>query len=160
MTISKQNITAFYARTHLGEHLDYIRYSKKPIFIERHGKPVAALIDIETYQRMSFPKQYHDWLNETVEKIKQYYKPEKIILFGSGVRGELKEGSDLDLFIVKKTSKRKLDRVDEVLEFLDPTSPIDLHIYTPHEIEKRLALKDPFIQNILEEGKVLYEKSE
>lgn len=68
MAVIRRNITAFSARTHLGEHLDYIRYSKKPLFIERHGKPVAVLLDIDTFQRMSLPKQYQDWLGETLEK--------------------------------------------------------------------------------------------
>ncbi|MBI5299390.1 MAG: nucleotidyltransferase domain-containing protein [Deltaproteobacteria bacterium] len=157
MTESNRNITAFEARTHLGEHLDYIRYSKKPIFIERHGKPVAALIDIGLYHQLTEPKEYRNWIEKAVEQIKTNYQPQKIILFGSAASGELKEGSDIDLLIIKKTQKRKLDRVDEVLDFLDVANPVELHIYTPKELEKRLAMEDPFIQQILKEGKILYE---
>lgn len=160
MSETKRNITAFEARTHLGEQLDYIRYAKKPVFIERHGKPVAVLMDIETYQQMVLPAQYRDWLSEALGQIKIYYQPEKIILFGSGSEGRIKEGSDIDLFIIKKTSKRKLDRIDEILEFLDPKNPVDIHVYTPQEIKKRLSLGDPFLKEVFAKGKVLYEKSE
>ena len=38
------------------------------------------------------------------DKIAREYKPEKIILFGSYAWGHPHEDSDLDFFIVKKTS--------------------------------------------------------
>lgn len=161
MKATTQKITAFQARTHLGELLDQIRYSRKPVVIERHGKPIAAIMDIETFQRAKFveqPKQYEEWIERAAEQIKTTYEPEKIILFGSAARGELREDSDIDLLIIKKTSKGKLDRMSEVLELLDPLNPVEPHVYTPEEIQERLRLGDPFIQEILKQGKVLYEK--
>lgn len=158
MTETNRNITAFEARTRLGEMLDYVRYAKKPCIIERHGKPVAALVDIETFRTEALEKQYRQWVARAVEQIKMKYQPEKIILFGSTARGELREGSDIDLFIVKETSKRKLDRVDEITDFLDLEIPVEAHIYTPKEIEERLRLGDFFVKEILKSGKVLYER--
>lgn len=160
MTETNRNITAFEARTRLGEMLDYVRYAKKPCIIERHGKPVAALVDIETFQKEALEKQYREWIGRAVEQIKTNYQPEKIILFGSAAKGELKEGSDIDFFIVKETSKRKLDRIDEVTDFLDLEIPIEAHIYTPEEIGERLRLGDFFVKEILEKGKILYERKE
>lgn len=154
-----RKITAFEARTHLGEILDYVRYTKKPCLIEKHGKPVAAIIDINVYQKGSPQKQYDEWLSRAVEQIKVHYRPQKIILFGSAVRDELRDGSDIDLFIVKETDKRKMDRIDEVLDILDVESPIELHIYTPGEVEERLKIGDSFIQHILKEGRVLYDEA-
>ena len=158
MNETKRNITAFEARTRLGEMLDQVRYTKNPCVIERHGKPVAVLQDFETYQRDRLQLQFQAWLDDTVTKIKTNYQPEKIILFGSAAAGELKEGSDIDLFILKETSKRKLDRIDEVLEFLAPEIPIELHIYTPTEVAERVRLGDFFVKEILAKGKVLYER--
>lgn len=160
MDENSRKVSAFDARTHLGELLDYVRYSKSPCLIERHGKVVAALVDFQSYQQKILALQYQKWIEEAVEKIKAGYRPDKIILFGSAENGVLKEGSDIDLFIVKRTKKRKLDRIDEVLEFLDPEIPVELHIYTPQEVQKRLEIEDFFIKDILKKGKVLYEREE
>ncbi|MBI2981725.1 MAG: nucleotidyltransferase domain-containing protein, partial [Deltaproteobacteria bacterium] len=139
--------------------LDYVRYSKAPCLIERHGRPVAALIDYSDYQKAMQGSQHQKWLDQAIDQIKRHYDPEKIVLFGSFASGNAKEGSDIDLFIVKKTNKRRLDRVDEVLDLIDPENPVELHIYTPQEVEKRLKQGDFFIRQVLEKGKLLYEKS-
>jgi hypothetical protein len=34
--------------------------------------------------------------------------------------------------------------------------PADFLVYRPEEVQKRLAMGDPFLQMIFEEGKVLY----
>lgn len=160
MDENSRKVSAFDARTHLGELLDYVRYSKNPCLIERHGKVVAALVDFQSYQQKTLALQYQKWTEGAVEKIKTAYQPDKIILFGSVKEGTLKEGSDIDLFIVKRTKKRKLDRIDEILGFLDPEIPIELHVYTPQEMEQRLEMGDFFIKDILKRGKVLYEREE
>lgn len=158
MDKTPRSISAFEARTHLGEILDYIRYSKKPCLVERHGTPIAAIIDIETYRRQMLIIQYDEWIRITVKQLKEKYKPQKIILFGSAATGMFKEGSDLDLFIVKATNKRALERVDEAMESIEIGIPVELHIFTPKEVANRLKLGDFFIRNIIENGKVLYEE--
>lgn len=37
--------------------------------------------------------------------------------------------------------------------------PLDLLIYTPLEVQKRLQIEDFFVQDILWKGKILYERS-
>ncbi|MFH1831057.1 MAG: type II toxin-antitoxin system prevent-host-death family antitoxin [Pseudomonadota bacterium] len=160
MSETIRKITAFEARTHLGELLDYVRYSKKPCLVERHGKPIAALIDIETFERQAVQSQYEEWISQAVEQIKTHYQPIKIILFGSAAAGQIKDGSDIDLLIIKETDKRKLDRMDEVIDLLDLEIPIEAHVFTPKEIEERIKLHDFFIKEILNSGQVLYEKKE
>lgn len=94
-----------------------------------------------------------------VGTLKEKYRPEKIILFGSAARGEFEEGSDLDLFIIKETKLPRHQRPLKIYPFLDDRSlPIDFIIYTPQEFKERLSLGDFFIKRILKEGKVLYEK--
>lgn len=47
-----------------------------------------------------------------------------------------------------------------VSELLEPRKiPMDIIVKTPDEIMKRANMFDPFIRNILNKGKVLYEKS-
>lgn len=86
-------------------------------------------------------------------------KPQKIILFGSFAWGKVTKDSDFDLLIVKKTRRDKhkiqisLGRI-----LFGKGIPVDTLIYTPEEIRKRLKLGDFFIRNIIEKGKILYEK--
>jgi uncharacterized protein len=98
-------------------------------------------------------------LREVVQKIVAGYSPQKIILFGSLANGEPDENSDIDLLIVKDTTKRPIERWMELKRLLRDrnrrmsVSPL---VYTPKEIEERLAVKDYFIQEVLEKGEVLY----
>ena len=94
-----------------------------------------------------------------VEKIIQYCHPEKIILFGSLARGSENSHSDIDLLIVKKSNKRRPFRVKEIFEAvrdIDRDYPLDPIVYTPEEIDQRLALGDYFIKEVMEQGKLLY----
>lgn len=40
------------AKTHLSEYLNRVRYRGERIVIERHGKPVAALVSTEDLERL------------------------------------------------------------------------------------------------------------
>jgi len=86
------------------------------------------------------------------------YKPQKIILFGSAASGKFGPQSDLDLFILKQTKKRFVDRIGDVLdlvaEFEIPVEPV---VYTPAEFAQAKKENRMFIEEILEKGKVIYE---
>lgn len=90
------------------------------------------------------------------QKIVREYKPEKIYLFGSFVWGKPNNDSDVDLFIVKETSKHRHKRQVEVRKIINGKLPVDVLVYTPQETEKRLRMRDLFIKDILEKGKLLY----
>ena len=97
-------------------------------------------------------------LNNIVETIKNNYNPEKIILFGSLARGEINQSSDIDLLIIKNTSKPRLDRIDEITQMCSYDVAFDPVIFTPEELALRKSEGDFFIQDILKQGKVLYAK--
>lgn len=100
---------------------------------------------------------YRKQLRKTVEKIKTKYQPEKIILFGSLARGDFREGSDIDLFIIKKTPKRFVDRVGEVLELVGRVGvPIEPVVYTPAEYQTAKRENRLFVEEISRTGQVLY----
>lgn len=86
------------------------------------------------------------------------YDPEKVVLFGSRARNTSDSYSDVDLLIVKKTEKRFLDRIKEVIHILRPNFAIDILVYTPEEFEVMLSEDNPFLKHVLEDGKVIYEK--
>jgi uncharacterized protein len=104
-------------------------------------------------------KRIQKIIREVVEKIKNEYQPEKIILFGSYAYGTPTEDSDIDLFIVKETDKRRIDRFVEVSPLVENPAyhiPISPLVYTPDEVENRLAIGDDFLKEVLARGEVLY----
>ena len=96
-------------------------------------------------------------IKKIVEQIVKNYKPEKIILYGSYAYRKSHKDSDIDLFIIKKTKEPRTKRhlkVDRIL--LNRDVPLDILVYTPQEIKKRLSLGDFFIKDIIQKGKTLY----
>jgi predicted nucleotidyltransferase len=90
-------------------------------------------------------------------QIIKIYNSEKIILFGSAVRGDLSSDSDVDFLIIKKeTPLYGADRIRELSRIIERNVPIDFLIYRPEEFDKRLEMGDPFLKAIIEEGKILY----
>jgi predicted nucleotidyltransferase len=98
-------------------------------------------------------------LDRIVKKIKVAYSAEKIIVFGSLAQGDVKEGSDIDLAIVKDTDKRPLDRCLEVATICQPAVAVNFIVYTPEEIKKAEQSGNFFVvEEILKKGQVLYEQ--
>ena len=95
-------------------------------------------------------------VNNITSQIKEKYKPDKIILFGSSAKGNVTENSDIDMLIIKDTRKRRVERIRDVLSIVDYDIPFEPVVFTNEELRKRLALNDFFIKNILKEGKILY----
>ena len=62
-------------------------------------------------------------IKQVAAKIVQEYKPEKIILFGSHAWGKPIPDSDVDLFIVKNSNKRRSDREYESVSYTHLTLP-------------------------------------
>lgn len=96
-------------------------------------------------------------LKIVVYSIGQKYRPEKMVLFGSLANGKIREGSDIDLLIVKKTKKRSVERIGEVLSLCKYNIAFEPLILTPKEIEQRLNNGDGFLEEVLENGRVVYE---
>jgi prevent-host-death family protein len=50
--VADENVGTYEAKTHLSEYLNRVRYGGERIVIERHGKPVAALVSTEDLARL------------------------------------------------------------------------------------------------------------
>lgn len=104
-------------------------------------------------------KEARKTLKNIVNRLKQDYKPEQIILYGSYAYGNPTDESDLDLLIVKDTPEPILMRWMRVRRLVSDLrkgfafSPI---IITPSELENRLGKGDSFFEEILRRGKKLY----
>lgn len=97
-------------------------------------------------------------IKQITDKIVKEYKPEKIILFGSYAWGKPHEDSDLDIFVIKNTKTPSLKRIEELDRiFTRREIAMDFLVYTPAQVKRRLKIKDLFVQDILMNGKVLYD---
>lgn len=108
---------------------------------------------------MSRKELFKKEVQKSVDRIKERYKPEKIFIFGSYATGKITPDSDVDFFIIKKTTKPRRERQREVSRLLiDRAVPIDILVFTPAETERRRRLGDPFVLDILNSGKLVYAK--
>jgi len=114
---------------------------------------------------LSLKEDYDNLYFNMASKIKNIlnllkkYKPEKVILFGSHARGSTDSYSDIDLIIIKRTKKPFLDRIKDVLKIIKPNFAIDVLVYTPEEFRKMTSEGNPFLEYVIKDGKVIYEKS-
>lgn len=99
-----------------------------------------------------------DELQRCLSVLRTEYQPQKVLLFGSMVEGNTGEWSDLDLVIIKETNQRFLDRIKEVIQILHPRIGMDILVYTPEEFEHLSGDRAFLRREIVEKGKVLYER--
>src|SRR5258708_24546772 len=92
-----------------------------------------------------------------VQELAKKFRPQKVFLFGSYAYGTPTADSDVDLLIAMETRLRPVDQAVKIREAIDFPFPLDLLVRTPKQLEDRLALGDPFIQEVVTKGKVLYE---
>jgi predicted nucleotidyltransferase len=99
-------------------------------------------------------------LAEIVRRIVTVFAPQKIILFGSYAYGTPSVDSDVDLLVIQKTNLQRVERSVAISELILPRPfPVDILVKTPNEIQEALNKNDPFIKEIISQGRILYEQS-
>ncbi len=101
-----------------------------------------------------------DPLKKAIKIIVRVAEPDKIILFGSHVKGNSKPESDYDLLVLKKGVKKQRALVQKIyLSFKDIGAPVDVIVA---DLEKFEELKnDPYLIyfEAANNGRMVYEKS-
>ncbi len=103
--------------------------------------------------------QMNKVLKRLVNVLKENYKPEKVILFGSYAYGKPSETSDIDLLIIKETDKPFFQRLTDLRKIVSEARrgyAFEPVVLTPEELKERLKRGDQFFQEIVEKGTVLY----
>ena len=98
-------------------------------------------------------------LEEIIRRVVEVAQPEKIILFGSAVRGEMGPNSDVDLLVVKSGAhRRKLagDIYMNLLNLTEANQAVDVIVVTPEDIERYQSCPALVIRSALQEGRVVY----
>ena len=98
-------------------------------------------------------KEIGDELKELAERLREKYGVRRIIVFGSYVRGDLNEGSDIDLVVVGDFKERFHKRIASILNLTD--LPIEPLCYTEEEFRERIRNNNGFISEVLKEGENL-----
>lgn len=99
-------------------------------------------------------------LHEMTDRLVATLHPEQVILFGSHAWGTPGEGSDVDLYvIVSESSERPLQRVRRARACLgDIAVAKDILVRTRAEVEKYRLVYASLESQVLERGRVLYER--
>ena len=92
-------------------------------------------------------------------KIVEAADPDRIIMFGSQARGTATEDSDVDLLVIGPSELPRRQRQVRLRHaFFGCGIPCDLMALTQEEVDARLRINGPFINEILSTGKVIYER--
>ena len=129
----------------MNKKTDRRKQTSASLYCQARAKKTAniSLEEIEDYSR----------------KIAAKFDPERIILFGSYAYGKPTADSDVDLLVVLKFNGRAVDKACEIRCSTESTFPLDLLVRTPSSLNRRIALGDAFLKELVERGKVLYERT-
>jgi len=103
------------------------------------------------------PARRRKYIKQICDRIAERYNPEKIILFGSHAYGRPTSESDVDLLVVMDFEGSPIQQAIKISRELGLVTPMDLLVRTPAQVQERLRIEDPFMREIVQRGKVLYE---
>lgn len=128
--------------------------TKKQTVIRK--RPIRSGNDYFSPKFRRVTKQQIQW---AVDRLVEALHPEKIILFGSYAYGKPTRDSDVDMLVIMESDKRWPARTSDAYRAVrDKTFPMDLIVRTPEEMAQRLNIGDFFVQEIVERGKIVYER--
>ena len=111
------------------------------------------VLDINRRQRIPA-----EAIDDVVRQIAEKFKPQKIILFGLYARQQPRPESDVDLLVVMDTPLTETEQSVRILQAINYHFGLDLLVRKPDSLSRRLKLGDPFLQEIVREGVVVYER--
>ncbi len=86
------------------------------------------------------------------------FQPQRIILFGSHAYGTPRADSDVDVLVVMPDARRRGRRASlRIREKINADFPVDILVRDPAFTKERLREGDTFLQQITEQGRVMYE---
>jgi predicted nucleotidyltransferase len=104
-------------------------------------------------------KEVFEIIEEYLRNLKGKIRLEKVILFGSAVRGKMHRDSDIDLIIISPDFKnmdfmKRLILLSRLRRKMKKTAPMDILGYTREEF-KKLSKESIVLQEAKREGKTI-----
>ena len=99
-----------------------------------------------------------EMLAQVVDRIVVAVDPDGVILFGSQARGTATAASDVDLLVIHKGPHLHQIQMQAYKALMGRKIAVDVLVRSPEDLAQRLAWHDPFVRDIVAEGKVIYEK--
>ena len=97
-------------------------------------------------------------IKEVAEAIGRNFTPDKVILFGSYAWGTPGPDSDVDLFVIKDVADTRKESVAISGSIFPRPFPLDVLVYRPSAVRERYQDGHSFIKDVLDNGRVLYER--
>jgi uncharacterized protein len=119
-----------------------------------HRSKALNLRHRRLYRGAAIPR---DVIRRFAARIARSFYPDRIILFGSHANGTPHADSDVDILVVMAT-RNQHDQAVRIRTELSAPFPMDLIVRTPENLKWRIAEGDTFHTEIVNKGKVLYEK--
>ena len=112
-------------------------------------------------RRMGLPMFSKDQITRMVDAIVEAVRPAQVILFGSYARGDVRDGSDLDLLVVEAQDfgprRSRWKEITTIRRALRPfRGPKDILVYSRGEAERLRESRNHVVGEAFREGKVLY----
>lgn len=101
-----------------------------------------------------------DDIQEFANKVAARFSPERIILFGSHASGVFTADSDIDLLVIMDFEGRPHQKAFEIRKSINREFPLDLLVRKPADVAYRMNQGDFFLNDIIQKGKILYERSD
>lgn len=98
-------------------------------------------------------------LDEIVKRIVDTADPERIILFGSAVRGKMGPNSDVDLLVIRAGVHRRQLTQRIYRELIGAGHAVDIIVATPSDLERYGNSIGLVYRQALQEGRVIYDRS-
>ena len=96
-------------------------------------------------------------IEELVRRIVEGVHPQRIILFGSAARGDMRPDSDIDVLVVMPEGAHRRRTAQELHERLFGFPlPVDILVATPVDLEKHQDNLGLVYHRILREGREIY----
>jgi predicted nucleotidyltransferase len=100
------------------------------------------------------------FLEQIVSVLVATLGPEKIVQFGSSVRGELRPDSDLDLLVVLGDSRNpdeEMRRAYRVLGEIKGRPPVDVLVFTRADVDHWRDVVGHVVHEALAGGRIVYD---
>lgn len=96
-------------------------------------------------------------LDELVRRIVEAVHPLRIILFGSAARGDMREGSDIDVMVVMPEGTNRRETEGQLyIKMLGMMVAIEIVVATPGDLERYGDTKGFIYRTVVREGKDIY----